>query len=170
MKKIILAIITVATFVSCQQEKIGYVDNGEVINEIQEKKDVESKYKALNESFKKRADSIGNIYRAEFQTIQAKSARMSQAKQQEMMQPLNIKAQQFQQQMQAEQTQLQNAYNAEIDSVVSKMKTFVKDYGKNNGYSYILGTNETIGTVLYAKEGTDISKKIIEEINVKYKK
>lgn len=170
MKKLILAVFTVIAFTSCQQEKIGYVDNGEVINEIQEKKDVEAKYKLLDDSFKKRADSIGNIYRAEFQTIQAKSARLSQAKQQEMMQPLNIKAQQFQQQMQAEQTQMQKAFETEIDSVISKMKSFVKDYGKNNGYSYILGTNETIGTVLYAKEGTDLSKIMIEEINAKYKK
>ncbi|WP_299883623.1 OmpH family outer membrane protein [uncultured Lacinutrix sp.] len=170
MKKLILAIVTVAAFSSCQQQKIGYVDNGEVINEIQEKKDIESKYTLLDESFKKRADSIGNIYRGQFQALQAKSARLSQAKQQEMMQPLQIKAQQFQQQMQAEQQQMQKAYQVEIDSVISNMKSFVKDYGKTNGYDYILGTNESIGTVLFAKEGTDLSKKIIEEINTQYKK
>ena len=170
MKKLILAIITVSTLSACQQQKIGYVDNGEVINDIQEKKDIETKYTALDESFKKKADSIGNIYRGEFQALQAKSSRLSQAKQQEMMQPLQIKAQQFQQQMQAEQQQMQKAYQAEVDSVISKMKTFVKDYGFANGYDYILGTNESVGTVLFAKTGSDLSKKIIEELNAEYKK
>jgi len=170
MKKLVLAFTTILMLSSCQEQKIGYVDNGKVVNEMQEKKDIESKYTLLDESFKKKADSIGNIYRAEFQAIQAKSARLSQAKQQQMMQPIQVKAQQFQQQMQQEQTQMQKAYQTEIDSVISKMKTFVTDYGKNNGYGFILGTNESVGTVLYAKEGTELSQKIIEGLNANYKK
>lgn len=170
MKNLVIALIIIVTFASCQQQKLGYVDNGKVINDIEEKKDVESKYEALNESFKKRADSIGKTYQMEYQLLQAKAARLSQQKQQEMMQPLQIKAQQYQQQMQAEQQQMQTAYQKEIDSVISKMKKTVKAYGKANGYTFILGTNESIGTVLYGEETTDLSDVILKEINDGYKK
>lgn len=170
MKKLVLVFVAIIFLSACEQQKIGYVDNGKVINEIQEKKDIESKYTLLDESFKKRADSIGNVYRTEFQALQTKYARASQQKQQEMMMPLQAKAQQFQQQMQNEQTQMQTAYQTEIDSVISKMKLYVKDYAKNNGYNYIFGTNESVGTVLYGDEGSDISQNIIDGLNDTYKK
>ncbi|WAC01008.1 hypothetical protein N7U66_12540 [Lacinutrix neustonica] len=38
MKNLILAVMAMVTLASCQQQKIGYVDNGKVINDIQEKK------------------------------------------------------------------------------------------------------------------------------------
>ncbi|WP_290701593.1 OmpH family outer membrane protein [Lacinutrix sp.] len=170
MKNLILALFVLVTFASCQQQKIGYVDNGKVINDIKEKVDIESKYEALNQSFKLRADSIGKVYQTEYQILQAKAATMSQAKQQEAIQTFQAKAQQFQQMMQAEQQQFQTAYQTEIDSVISKMKTTVKDYGKANGYKFILGTNESTGTVLYGDTTSDLSDLIIKEIDSKYKK
>ena len=170
MKKLLLALIVLITFASCQEQKMGYVDNGKVINDIQEKKDIESKYDALNESFKQRADSIGKTYQSEYQILQAKAAKMSQSKQQEAIQSFQAKAQQFQQMMQAEQQQLQTAYQTDVDSVISKMKTTVKDFGKANGYKFIIGTNESIGTVLYGDEALDLSDLIIKEIDSKYKK
>lgn len=170
MKKLILSLIVLVTFSSCQEQKIGYVDNGKVINDIQEKKDVESKYEALNESFKLRADSIGKMYQSEYQILQAKAARMSQSKQQEAIQGFQAKAQQFQQMMQAEQQQLQTAYQTDVDSIISKMKSTVKDYGKVNGYNFIFGTNESVGTVLYGDDASELTDIIIKEIDAIYQK
>ena len=89
MKKIVLAVIVLITFASCQEQKIGFVDNAKVINDIQEKKDIESKYDVLNESFKLRADSIGKGYQTEYLALQAKVAKMSQSKQQEAVQAVS---------------------------------------------------------------------------------
>lgn len=161
-----MALVTLA---SCQEQKIGYVDNGKVINEIQEKKDIESKYDVLNESLKSRADSIGRTYQTEYQELQGKVASMSPAKQQEAVQGFQMKAQQYQQAMQAEQQKMQDAYQAEVDSIISKMKSAVQTYGKANGYKFIIGTNESIGTVLYAEESSDLSDIIIKEIDADYK-
>ena len=170
MKKILLAVIVLLTFASCQDQKIGFIDNAKVINDIQEKKDVESKYDVLNESFKKRADSLGKSYQSEYLALQSKMARMSQSKQQEAGQAFQAKAQQFQQMMQAEQQQLQTAYQADIDSVISKMKVTVKDFGKTNGYKFIIGANESTANILYGDETLDLSDVIIKEIDANYKK
>lgn len=46
MKKILYAALVILTFASCQQtEKIGYVDNSKLINDYQEKIDIEEKIK-----------------------------------------------------------------------------------------------------------------------------
>ncbi len=55
-----------------------------------------------------------------------------------------------------------------MDSLVSGVKKFIKEYGKKNGYSYIYGTGDA-ATVLYAEDKYDITKEIIKALNDKYK-
>ena len=54
MKKLLFIGIAVLTIVSCQQQKIGFVDNVELINNYQEKIDTEAKIKTKIEGFQKR--------------------------------------------------------------------------------------------------------------------
>lgn len=53
MKRLVLA-VAVLMMVSCQQEKIGYVDNVKLMDDYQEKIDVEAKYKTKLEAFGKK--------------------------------------------------------------------------------------------------------------------
>ncbi len=64
--------------------------------------------------------------------------------------------------------QLQQQMGTEMDSLVKDVKSFIKDYGKKNGYKYIFGTGEA-ATVLYGEEKDDITKEIIKLLNEKYK-
>ncbi len=168
MKKIIYLILVIVMFTSCQQQKIGFIDNGKVINEYQEKKDIEERYKMLDDAFKKRADSIGQDFQKEAQSFQQNSAKMAQKKAQETYESLNKKQQMLQQQFQFEQQQITQGFQKEIDSVIVKVKNFVKDYGKTNGYTYILGTSETAASVIYGKEENDLSQTIIDALNAEY--
>jgi outer membrane protein len=54
-----------------------------------------------------------------------------------------------------------------MDSLVSKVKKFVKDYGKKEGYSYIFGTGEAV-SILYAQDKYDITKEIVKALNEQY--
>jgi outer membrane protein len=168
MKKIIYLTWAIVMFTSCQQQKIGFIDNGKVINEYQEKKDIEERYKMLDDAFKKRADSIGQDFQKEAQSFQQNSAKMAQKKAQETYESLNKKQQMLQQQFQFEQQQITQGFQKEIDSVIVKVKNFVKDYGKTNGYTYILGTSETAASVIYGKEENDLSQTIIDALNAEY--
>ncbi len=166
-----LMILLLTFFVSCQnQEKIGFVDNGKLINEYQEKKDVEEKYGQIEQAFQKRTDSISKAFQLEAQDFQLRVASMSQSKQQEQYQILGQKQKMLQQQIQFEQQQMQQAYQTEIDSVISKVKNFVKEYGRNNGYSYILGTSDNVASVLYGDKKKDLSQIMIDGLNDYYKK
>ena len=171
MKNIFYVFVLFLVLSSCQEkQKIGFVDNGVIINEYQNKKDIETKYKAKDASFQKRADSIGQAFQLEAQTFQANAKSMTQKVQQETYQALGQKQQALKQQMQTEQQEIQLAFQKEIDTLILEVKDFVKNYGKENGYTYILGTSETAATVLYGTEENDLTQTILDALNKEYKK
>lgn len=171
MKSIIYVALAMLILTSCEKpNKIGFIDNGAVINDYQEKKDLETKFQVKEESFRKRADSVGQAFQTEVKNTQAIAQKSSQKKAQELMGGLQQKQQQLQQQMQMEQQQLTQEFQTEIDTIIVKVKDFVKDYGKNNGYTYILGTSESAASVLYGAEEKDLTKIILDALNADYKK
>ena len=170
MKKLVYAALAIFAFTSCQQQKIGFVDNGKVINQYQRKIDIEEKFKEKDETFKKKTDSIGQAFQLEVQNYQINGSKMSNKKRQETEQQLGQKQQMLQQQIQMEQQQITQAFQTEIDSTIIKVKDFVKDYGRTNGYTYILGTSDGASSVLYGTEENDLSQTIIDALNAEYKK
>ncbi|NCP05915.1 MAG: OmpH family outer membrane protein [Flavobacteriales bacterium] len=171
MKNIVYVMVVLLTVVSCQKtQKIGYIDNGKVINEYQSKKDIESKYQAKDAAFQKRADSIGQAFQLEAQEFQTSAKSMSPNAQQEKYQQLGQKQQTLKQQLQFEQQQIQQAFQTEIDTLIVEVKDFVKDYGKKNGYTYILGTSDAAATVLYGTDENDLTQTILDALNKEYKK
>lgn len=168
MKNIFRVLAIVVLFSSCQQQqKISFIDNGEVIDKYEMKMDIEERYKVRNEAFTKRMDSINRDFQVEVKAFQLASNKMSQKKAQEKYNELGQRNQQLTQQFQQDQQVLQQGFNKEIDSVVSKVKAFVTDYGKKNGYAFILGKNEA-GSVMYGQESSDLTKIVIEALNAEY--
>jgi len=171
MKNIFYVILLLIAVTSCQKtQKIGFVDNGKVINEYQSKKDLETRYQDKDAAFQKKADSIGQAFQMEAKSFQDKANTMSPKAQQEKYQELGQKQQYLKQQMQAEQQEIQQAFQTEIDTLIVKVKDFVKNYGKANGYTYILGTSDASATVLYGTDENDLTQTILDALNKEYKK
>ncbi|WP_299115624.1 OmpH family outer membrane protein [uncultured Winogradskyella sp.] len=169
MKNIFRLLAIAILFSSCQeQQKIGFIDNGDVINEYKMKIDVEETYKVKKEVFEKRMDSINRDFQVEVKAFQLAQAKMSQNKAQEKYNELGQKNQQLTQQFQIEQQVMQQAFAKEMDSIISKVDDFVSEYGKANGYTFILGKNEA-GSVMYGQEANDLTKTITEALNAEYK-
>ena len=170
MKQLILIAVAILTLTSCEKQKIGFVDNGKVINEIQEKKDLEAKYTVREDAFNAKADSLEQVIQLEAKEFQLKASKMSQANQEKSYQELVQKKQIQDQRLQFEKQQIAQAYRKEMDSVIIRMKDFVNNYGKTNGYNYILGTSDVSATVLYGEESSDLTQVILDAINAEYKK
>lgn len=170
MKKSILIIFGCLAFVSCQKEmKTGFIDNNKLINEYQKKIDIEASVKSKIEAFDQKVDSVGKAFQAEAQDFQLKAASMSQKAAQEQYQLLGQKQQRLQQQFQMEEQTIQKESQTKIDTLVKEVRNFVKDYGKKNGFTYILGSNEA-GSVLYGEDSKDLTEAILGELNKAYKK
>jgi len=168
MRRLVFALV-VLMMVSCQQEKIGYVDNVKLMEDYQEKIDVEAKYKTRLDAFGKKKDSISQAFQIEAQAFQLKAQKMSQKKAQEEYAVMQQKGQFIGQQLQQEEQQLQLEGQTEMDSLVTKVKNKIKDFGKNNSYTYILGGGDG-GSVLYGTEGNDLTAQITKILNDNYKK
>ncbi|KAB1066775.1 OmpH family outer membrane protein [Tamlana haliotis] len=171
MKNIFYLVLLAVVLTSCQQQKIGFIDNGTVINGYQEKIDIEAAFQLKDDAFKKRADSIGQAFQTEAMESQKKAqdlARTSPQKAQEIMGGLQQKQQMLQQQMQIEQQAITKDFQNQIDSVIVKVKAFAHDYGKDNGYTFILGTSDAAASVLYGDEKQDLTQTVLEALNANY--
>ena len=166
MKKIGIVLVMVL-MASCQQDKIGYVDNVELMDGYQEKIDIENKYKKKAEALTKKSDSISKAFQLEYQAIQSKDPSMSRKSTQEELGLLQQRSQFVGQQLRQEEQTLQMDGQTEMDSVISKVKQEIGDYGKANGYTYILGGGEG-GSVLFGEDNKDLTKEILKILNNKY--
>ena len=159
--KRITAVIALILLVSCNQSKIGYVDHVELMDQLEDKKSIESKYQARSLALNKKRDSISQAFQLEAQAFQAKAQTMSQEKAQEEYDLLQQRGQFMAQQLQQEEQQLQLAGQAEMDSLINEVKSEIRAYGKAQGYSFILSAGEG-GSVLYGEEGQDVTEAIIK--------
>ncbi len=167
MKRLPLLVLALVVFASCNLEKTGYVNTGKLVEGYQEMIDAEAAFKLKTEKFNLKRDSISKAFQIEEQKFQSDAKSMSQKKVQEAYQALAQKGQYLGQQLQAEQQRLQMEGQAKIDSVITKVKDFVKTYGKENGYTYIFGSNDA-GSVLYGSDEKDLTEEILKALNEEY--
>lgn len=169
MKKLALALLSILAFSACQQKKIGFVYNTVLINDYQERKDIEAKLQIKIEAFKMRTDSLRSAFELEIKEAELKARKMTQSAVQKLSQELQQKEQLLSQRVQFEQQQIAQESQNLNDSIISTVKDFVRSYGQSNGYNYILGSNEA-GSVLYGEDASDLTQKILEELNKSYSK
>jgi outer membrane protein len=168
MKKIFFATVLL-TIIGCQQNKIVFVDNVKLMDEYQEKVDMESKFKLMAETLNKKRDSISQAFQMEAQTFQTKADNMPEDQAQKEYGMLQQRGQLIGQQLQQQEQQLQSTSQIEMDSIISTVKKEIKAFGKDKGYTFILGGGEG-GSVLYGIEAKNVTKEVLAILNEKYKK
>ncbi|MGA9637361.1 OmpH family outer membrane protein [Flavobacterium sp.] len=173
-KKGLFIIAMAVSLFSCQKAvevkevKTAYVDTSELMKEYTEAKDLEAKYKAQSEEKGRQLEAEINRFKQDAANFQSQA----QANGQEWAQKRGAELQKREQQLgyaqQALAQQLQQESGAEMDTLVTGVKKFIKAYGKKNGYTYIYGTGD-VASILYAEDKLDITKDIIKALNDKYK-
>lgn len=167
MKKLFLVVLVAAGLTSCNQQKTAYVDTTKLIQEYSEMQEVESEFNTRSERVKGQLDSLARNFQQEVQEYQQNMNSMTTAQRQETEEGLMRKQQTIQQQQQMMGNQLRQESDVVIDSIVGKVKDYVREYGKENGYTYIFGSNES-ANIMYAEEGLDITDEVLEKLNAEY--
>ena len=184
MKKIMMLAVVALSLVACDKGttktteankssanvegfKTAYIDTEKLMKEYQEFKDFESKFKSMSDRMKNELDGDAKKFQRDVlelqQQAQSKGMEWAQKRQAELerrQQTLAEKEQNYMKKFQDESA-------VERDSMVSRMKDFIKDYGKEKGYDYIFGTGDA-ASVLYGKEENDLTKEILELLHKKY--
>ena len=174
MKKSIAIIAIAASLYACNKPvevkefKTAYVDTAKLFEEYTEAKDIQAKFKSKSDEMSRELQQEMSRFKQDADYFQ----KNAQANGQEWAQKNGAALQQRQEKLQmAEQglaRQLQQEMGVESDSMISNVKKFIKSYGKEKGYTYIYGTNES-GSILYAEDKFDITKEITKLLNDKYK-
>ena len=153
-----------AALTGCTGEKTAYVDTTRLLQEYSEMKKVESDFTARSESLRSQLDSVAQGFQQEVMEYQQNRASLNQSQREVAESELMRKQQSLQQSQQMQSNQLRQESDVIIDSLVTKVKDFVVEYGERNNYTYIFGSNES-ANIMYAKEGLDITDEVLEELN-----
>lgn|SRR5690606_29901408 len=151
------------------ETKTAYIDTERLMKEYEESKDFETKYQAMSERMQNELDSDMKKFQRDVEDLQrnAQTNGMQWAQQREA--ELTKRQQTLMQKEQNYMKKFQEEGAMERDSLVTKMKDFIKTYGAENGYDYIYGTGDA-ATVLFAKDEYDITDEIITLMNEAYGK
>jgi len=167
MKKLILTGVALLALTACT-DKVAFVDNSKLLNDYQEKKDIEAKLKGQISAYERKRDSISMAFQTEARAFDAQAKTLPQNVAQKKYNELMQKSQILQQHLQQEEQKIQMESQTQMDSLLSKIKKNIKEYGKQKGYTFILGANDG-GSVLYGTEKKDITKEVTEYLNNQYK-
>lgn len=167
MKKLILTGVALLALTACT-DKVAFVDNSKLLNDYQEKKDIEAKLKGQISAYERKRDSISMAFQTEARAFDAQAKTLPQNVAQKKYNELMQKSQILQQHLQQEEQKIQMGSQTQMDSLLSKVKKNIKEYGKQKGYTFILGANDG-GSVLYGTEKKDITKEVTEYLNNQYK-
>lgn len=173
MKKTVAFLALAIAIISCnkpeaQKEfKTAYVDTSKLMEEYTEAKDIDAKYKSKADEMGKELQAEAARFKSDAAAFEQKARALGEIWAQQNSGPLQKRQQELQYAQQAIMRQLQEESGVEMDSLVKKVKTFIKDYGKEKGYDYIYGTGEAV-SILYAKDQYDITKEVTKSLNDKY--
>lgn len=146
-----LVVFAVSTII---QPKQAFVKNQVLFAQFKGKQDQEAKLVALQERHKQVLDSLG----LQLQGLQSQADKVDAfMKQRDFYMKI-------QQEFAQEEQQKSAAYTEQIWSQINQ---YMSDYGKQEGYEYIFGTQGS-GSMMYAEESKDITEEVIKYINSKY--
>ena len=173
MKKIVLFAALAFSMIACDKTpsakefKTAYIDTSKLMEDYNEAKELNEKYKTKGEVMDRELEVTAKNLKAEMNSFQQNAMAKGQAWAQQKGAELQQRQQQLQYTQQGMLQQLQQESGKETDSLVKKVKQFIKDYGKEKGYDYIYGTGDA-ATVLYAKDAYDITGEMTKVLNEKY--
>lgn len=168
MKNTLIIIGLALGIVSCTEtQKTGYVNNTRVVQEFGLMKEAEAKWTAKNNEVRTELEKKAADFQKEVQEFQASFDKLSKNDKEKKSAELSNKQQSLQREQQFRAQEIQQGSGVEIDSIVSQVKNYIKEYGKKNGYTYIYGDTEA-SNLLYAKEDLDLTDEIIKKLNEEF--
>ncbi|NOQ91314.1 MAG: OmpH family outer membrane protein [Flavobacteriaceae bacterium] len=168
MKKLLVVFSVFLLLASCNPIKITYVDIEEIIKEYEGSKEAEKEMKAESEKMAAELDQLAMSFQQKVQEYQSNSKDLSDTAKKEKEQVLMQEQQMIQQRQQMAQQQVQVEGQKMMGKINEEIETFLSEYAKTNGYSYILGTSNQTKSVYYGDATLNITEAVITALNEGY--
>lgn len=148
----VLVLISFQLLVSCNSKKIAYVKPNKLMQGYHGAIAQHEVFQVKAKVWQQRVDSLSS----ELQALNNAPAATRTSKEQQLLRYRDAVQQQAQQENQRV-----------TQAVLDEINAYIKKYGKEKGYTFILGATET-GNIVYAAEGTDISDDVLKGLNTQY--
>lgn len=163
-----IAGLTISIYSCFKIPKIGYVRSHDLVYKYIGMKEVQDKYQEKVQAWQSNIDTLKKELETNYKEYQLNMKSLSvdlkkqkesflQSKQNDLVQytnSVNQKAKEEEQKM--------------LDGVLNQVNSFTEDYGKKNGYDFILGTTLS-GSILYGNNAVDITDVVLDLLNKNYK-
>lgn len=142
--------------------RLGYINISEVFNKFNLKTELEKDFLKT----KSQRDRILDSLSVELQNMSNELNKESKPEKEKIMEFELRKTEFFKlkEQFENENKILSEKYDQQI---LLQLNQYVQEYGRQNNYICILG-NDGNGSVMYAREGDDLTQEIVEYLNQKY--
>lgn len=145
-------------------QKIGYVRSEALVMKYRGAIEINKQMQLEGQGYQKTISDMEGELMALEKDIQKKSAVLSQVALQPQVARFQKKQQEYMEYAQAAQNQMMRRQNELLQPVLDEISFKIEKYGKQNGYSLILGTPVS-GLIIYGDVGEDLTDIIAEELN-----
>jgi len=160
----ILADLFILNGSSC---RIAYVDNNLLLSEYKGMADAKEELKGKIESWEANVDTLSFKLQEAIADFEKETAGVSAKQRAEREAILKVQQTNLRNYQVAIKQKITKAEQDLLLDVIPEIDVFIKQYGEENGYAYILGATNT-GNIVYANSMNDITQIIIDELNSRY--
>jgi len=156
-KSLLFTFAFAALTVSVQAQKFGFINSQELISQLPEVKEANSKIETLKKQLQNKGEEMINGLRAKYADVQKRQADglLSPKEAQDEGAVLQQEEQSIAQFEQTSQEKIYKKSEELLAPIQEKINNAIKEVATDNGYTYIF--DASLGLVLYADPGTDVS-------------
>lgn len=125
--------------------------------------DIEKKFEPRRQQLKQESDEIDTLTKQ----LQSQASTLSQEEQQNRAREIDEKKKKLDRDSQDAQSDFQQAMQDMYNNLAQKVMIVLESYAKQKGYTVVLDMSQQTSPVLYASDGTNITKQIIDAYNAK---
>lgn len=168
MKKMLkigaLLFALLATAVTVQAQKFGYVNSAAILAAMPEVKAAEANLDALQKQLQKKGQQKVEAFQQDYLAVQQKAERgeLSPKQQEEEATRLKAAEQEIQKLEQDMVQQLQEKRDSELQPIYEKINNAIMEVAKENGFTMIFDQ----GVLLYSEDSLDVSSLVKTKLGI----
>lgn len=160
IKSLLFTFVFAALAVSTQAQKFGFINSQELISQLPEVKEANSKIETLKKQLQKKGEEMIASLQAKYQDVQKRQADglLSPKEAQAEGAKLQLEEQELGKFEQTSQEKIYLKSEELLAPIQSKINNAIKEVAADKGYTYIF--DSSLGLVLYADPSTDVSAQV----------
>jgi len=167
MKSFLLAaILTVGLSSVMQAQKFGYINSQELLSQLPEVKESTANIETLKKQLQKKGQDMVAALQQKYTSLQAdqEQGRLSPVQLEQEATKLKEEESKIAQFEQTSQQKIYEKTEQLLSPIQERVNNAIKEVAQDNGYTYIFDTS--LGMVLYADPGSDVSAKVKAKLGI----